>query len=129
MSKKKSDLTKSLITNLERQNSIKKQWNVSEQELKKLAANAMSDSLSMYGWGLKSKKFETREFDPSQIASTIINLVEINNLKIFGSEFAKHKDISQYISRATNFQTINNWSDREHKVFFNEAGSIYMPWQ
>lgn len=117
MSKKKSDLTKSLITNLERQNSFKKQWNVSEQELKKLAANAMSDSLSMYGWGLKSKKFETREFDPSQIASTIINLFEINNLKIFGSEFAKHKDISQYISRATNFQTINNWSDREHKVF------------
>jgi len=118
MSKKKSDLPKSSITNLGIQNGTKKQWDVSEQEMRKLAANAISDSLSMYGWGLKSKEFETREFDPSQITASFITLFGTAHIhNIINSELTAHKDFSRHLSNPTNFQSINSWSERDHRIF------------
>ena len=117
--RKKSDFLKNSITNPEKQNGTKKQWDVSEQELRKLAAVAISDSLQMYGWGLKSKQFENKDFSTGRLASKLLSLIGFSsNINLIENQPTAHKIISQFLSNATNFQTINIWSETEWASFY-----------
>ena len=114
MRKKKSDLEKKLITNSEKQNSLKIQWTVSEQVLKQIAAYAIDDSLRMYGLGLPSYEANQRWFDIEKIKENYKNLERGRVIT----------NINRWLESPVNFLKVNEWTAEEQNNFMQRTMNL-----